>query len=307
MAFFDFDRRVQTFLIAGALASLTSCGGSVSLDGATDPSDASGDPPLIDVDPLPDVLDPDIVDPTGEGVCPEPATWELDIEEAGGTWPILTLRVSVNVPVEHIGDSSVEFSAEKKRIDAVRLVADNVYEIDYIWEGPVETWGDWDRVTARWNIACYDDAGTHERTLEDSWVVCVMDGTMWLNRDDDPDSCFMVDPPPPPPSEGRGAWMPSTEPPSQGLAGLPPVLRRGALRSSIHAAREADGTLALRVETGGPAAGSATHEWTVSAGSIEQHGDRATWVPPCMPGVHSVQVLSRSGEALCIEVLRIVV
>jgi hypothetical protein len=85
MAFFDFDKKVQTLLIAGSLVSMTACGcGSNAVDpvpdviDAVDPapdmidlSDPAGDVPDEDafpevVDPAPDVIDPP--DDTGEDV-----------------------------------------------------------------------------------------------------------------------------------------------------------------------------------------------------------------------------------------------
>ena len=79
MAFFEFDRKVQAMLIAGAMASMTGCGcGSQAVDPAPDIFHEA-------VDPAPDVIDmptdvPDAVDPAPDVIdmTPDP---EEDVDE----------------------------------------------------------------------------------------------------------------------------------------------------------------------------------------------------------------------------------
>ncbi len=300
MAFFDIDRRIQTLIIAGALASMGACSGGVSLDGAADgPVPDGDDPPHIDVDPVPDVLDPDMTVDPGD-TCPDPAGWAMEVTEGTLAWPVLTLRVSVNLHESFIGDATVDFTAERMTIDAVRRISDAAYEIDYRWEGPVDPWGSWDRLRLSWHIACYDDAGVHERALVEERILCISPSMIWLSWSSDPDDCMMVDPPPPPPD----GWSADLDGDTGGPGAIAPLLPKGVLRSGLHSALQADGSLRLWVEPSGAAASTASFGWTASGGLIEASGRHAVWFPPRDRGVHVVQVLTRSGPALSVDVLR---
>jgi hypothetical protein len=301
MAFFDIDRRIQTLIIAGALASMSACSGGVSLDGAADTAgpDHVDDPPHIDVDPLPDVLDPDL-SPDPPEACPEPSGWEMEVTEGTLAWPSLTLRVSVNLHESFIGDATVDFTAERMSVDEVRRISDSVYEIDYRWIGPVDPWGSWDRLRLSWHIVCHDDEGTHERTLEEQRILCISPGMIWLSWSSDPDDCMMVDPPPPPPD----GWSAEIDGDTGGPGAIAPLLPKGVLRAGLRSTLLPDGSLRLRVEPRGSASAMASYTWTASGGLLESSGREALWFPPVDRGVHVVQVLSRSGPALSVDVLR---
>ncbi|MBW2262333.1 MAG: hypothetical protein JRG91_10205 [Deltaproteobacteria bacterium] len=76
MAFFDFDQKVQALIIAGAMASMTACGGQNAVDPAPDIFEV--------VDPAPDVIDmsdPISDIPEVEEVPDEPLDEPLDVED----------------------------------------------------------------------------------------------------------------------------------------------------------------------------------------------------------------------------------
>lgn len=303
MAFFDFDRRIQTLLIAGAVASLTACGGTTHLDGATDmtgedlpdatdaPVDVSDDD-FGGVDPAPDVLD-------GSAVCPDPDTWQVSLTQESTSWPIMTLRVALNVDVAFIHESEPVFSVEKKTIVDTRMVAENTYEIDYRWDGALEhEYWDWDRLDISWRIVCDDEFGSHERTLAQSQILCVDGAYLWFAWGSEPDTCMVVDCVPDTMEPGE------TAPPSSD--GSTP-LERGVLRTRLRAFPSGSGNVKLVAVATGTAAGTATHAWVASSGELDIDADRAIWTPPSTPGVHTVQVTTTSGSALSVDVYRKIV
>jgi hypothetical protein len=310
MAFFDFDRRIQTLLIAGALASLSACGGSTSLDGGTD-TRVDGADERIDwvVDPAPDMIDPpadtgpDAVDPApdmldGPLLCPDPDTWGVSIANEAVAWPIMTIRVTLDIAPEYIHESDPVFTAEKKDIVDVRMVSANQYDVDYRWEGALEhEYWDWDRFNVSWRVRCTDDFGSYESTVTDSQILCVDGGWLWFAWGSDPDSCMVVDCVPDTMDTGtveNGSPTP----------GQPPALPRGALQTSLRAFPANGGAIRLEVAASGPASGSASFSWTASAGKLSALGSSALWLPPREPGVHTVQVTTSSGNALSVNVYR---
>jgi len=311
MAFFDLDRAVQTLLIAGAIATATSCGGTVNIHGDSDGSvdshvevvdplpdvlDTSPDHPDMG-DPPPDVLDPDLLDAETHGVCPDPVDWGLEVVEVVGGFPGMTLRVDLSVPPEFIDLSEPEFSVEKKTIVDTREVAANSWEIDYLWEGPIEPWGDWDRLDVTWRVRCDDDAGGAERVLEISRIVCVMEGYMWLGWGEDPGECMVVDPAPESMGSGSGPDGP----------GPGSLLDRTALAAKIAATPVEGGLVGLHAIVRGEASDGAGCEWSASGGWLLDDGEDALWIPPAGSGVHTVQVVARRGSALAIDVFRVTV
>ncbi len=305
MAFFDFDRRIQTLLIAGAMASLTACGGSTHLDGAADTTgdgrpdavDAAADTPLDvadddfgPVDPAPDVLD-------GSAVCPDPDTWQISLVQEATTWPIMTLRISLNVDDAFIHDSEPLFSVEKKSIVDTRMVTASTYDIDYRWEGALEhEYWDWDRLNVSWRVVCSDEFGSHERTLMQSQILCVDGGYLWFAWGSDPDSCMVVDCVPDSMDPGETTATSSEAP-----------LERGVLHTRLRAFPNGEGTVKLVAAATGTAAPAASHAWIASGGELITDGERALWTPPSSPGVHTVQVTTTSGNALSVDVYRKIV
>jgi hypothetical protein len=318
MAFFDCDHRIQTLLIACALASSTACGSTTDISGGSDArsdadvtvdtgGDTSFDTPLDTwngpeiVDPPPDVLDPDV-----HGVCPDPETWSVHAEEAGWDYPEMTLRVRLDVPVEFIDESTPEFTVEKKSIDAVREISPDVYEVDYRWFGPLEhTWWDWDRFDVSWRVRCVDAAGVHERLVSTRHVICIGEGYMWLSSDTDPElACMVVDCVPE--SMGHGSARDGAPSPSADAspADVPEILPRGALDARVVSTGVTGGAVGLKARASGFLAEGAAFEWRASSGRLEVEGDTATWHPPSAPGVHTVQVVARAGAALSVAVYR---
>ncbi len=307
MAFFDFDRRIQTLLIAGAMASLTACGGSTHLDGATDTTgdgrpdaaDATADAPMDvadddfgPVDPAPDVLD-------GSEVCPDPATWQVSLAQEDTTWPVMTLRVTLNVEDGFIHESEPLFSAEKKTIVDTRMVAANTYEIDYRWDGALEhEYWDWDRLNVSWRVVCNDEFGSHERTLTQSQILCVDGAYLWFAWGTEPDSCMVVDCVP-------DTMSPDDDAPLDRSAATP--LQRGVLQTRLRAFPDGGGTVKLVASATGTAAAAASHSWIASGGTLVADGESALWTPPSSPGVHTVQVTTTSGSALSVDVYRKIV
>lgn len=293
MAFFDFDRGIQTLLIAGALASTTACGGSTSLDGATDPARED----RVDlVDTFPEAVDPavDVLD--GPVTCPDPDTWEVSIAEQDVTWPEMTLRVTLDLDEELIAESDPVFTVEKKSIVDVRPVSAGVYDVDYRWEGPLEhEYWDWDQFEVSWRVRCVDDFGSYERTITRSRILCVDGGWIWIAWGSDPDSCMVVD------------CVPDTMPTVDAGDDRPAVLARGVLQTRLRDSPLPDGSVRLSIETAGPAAPSASHTWIAQAGKLSANGRNATWTPPAEPGAYAVQVVTRSAAALTIDVYRKIV
>ena len=301
MAFFDFDRRIQTLLIAGAMASMTACGGSTHLDGTTDTTH-DGRPDAADTtsDGVPDAVDPapDVLD--GSAVCPDPATWQVSITQDDTSWPIMTLRVELNVEDGFIHESEPVFTVEKKSIVDTRLVAANTYEIDYRWEGALEHgYWDWDRLDVSWRVVCNDEFGSHERTLVQEQILCVDGGYLWLAWGGDPDSCMVVD------------CVPDTMNPAGDdgtvTTGDAEPLERGVLRTRLRAFPDGDGAIRLVAAASGTAASAATYSWVASGGDLVIDGARARWTPPGSPGAHTVQVVTTAGSALSVDVYRKVV
>ena len=315
MAFFDFDRKIQTLLIAGALASLAGCGGTTSFDGSTDAPDEADDPAWEGVDPPPDAFDTldtgvdtldawedtghidppvDALDPDMHGVCPDPATWAVLVSDHAVAWPVGTFRIALNILPEFVDDGTFGVTALKKSVTDIRAISPGEYEIDYQWSGPLEhSWWDWDRLDVTWNVVCVDAYGTHERSLAIQQILCVTDGSMWVGWGSTGEECMVVD------------CVPDTmEAPSQ-PTGQP--MPRGVLKTDVVATRAPDGTVRLRVVARGAAAKGATHEWKASGGEIHPDGDTAAWHPPITPGIHAVQVVSRSGDAMSVEVYKLTV
>jgi len=308
MAFFDFDRKIQTLLIAGALASLPACSSKFEIDGATDGTPDVSPDQIEVVDPPPDMLDPpmdtrpdevEVVDPVVDvlddgGLCPDPAGWGMDIVEASSTYPRATLRVTLNIGPEYVDLSDPTFTVDKKTITDVRPISTVEYEVDYMWEGPLTTWWDWDRLNVSWHVRCDDSSGIHERTLTASQYICVDEYNIWLGLGSTPEeACMVVD------------CVPDTM--TTDAQAATSTLARGLLQTKIHASPQADGTVRLGVIASGPGSASATCSWTASAGTLEADGARARWLPPAEPGVYTVQVTTRSGKALSINVYRVTV
>lgn len=322
MAFFDFDRKLQTILIAASIASATACGGTTGLSGDTDAdTDATTDTVVdtsadtvsdtgFDTWHPPDVVDPppDMLDPDAHGVCPDTDTWAVTIGEQSVDFPNMTLRVTLNVPEEFIDDSSPEFTVEKRFIDDVRQVALNEYDIDYRWSGPLEYyWWDWDRLNVSWRVACYDASGTHEATVTQQRVICINEGYLYLGWDSDPESsCMVVDCVPDSmeehsaPSDEHSMKLDSI--PTDVPDGLP----RGALSTRIVAVPSSDGTIRLSAHSGGALATHAGYTWSATSGQLDTStGDTVVWHPPQTPGLHAVQVISTAGDALSIDVFKL--
>ena len=304
MAFFDFDRRIQTLLIAGAMASLTACGGSTHLDGATDTT-GEGVPDAVDTatdptsDGVPDAVDPapDMLD--GSDVCPDPDTWQVSMSQDDTTWPVMTVRIALNIEDPFIHESEPVFTVEKKSIVDTRMVAANTYEIDYRWDGPLEhEWWDWDRLNVSWRIVCGDEFGNYERTLVQSQILCVDGGYLWFAWGTEPDSCMVVDCVPDtmsPDETARAASVDSTP------------LERGVLHTRLRAFPDGEARVKLVAVATGKAAGAATHTWLASGGELAIDGAIALWTPPTTPGVHTVQVTTTSGSALSVDIHRRIV
>lgn len=300
MAFFDFDRKIQTIIIASTIATASACGGGESLSG-----DTGIHPDTVDVDtdwghgdPPPDAFEVPDTRPEPGPECPNPGEWEVSIDEHSMDGYVLTLRIRLNVPPEFLHESEPVFTVEKKTIEAVRSVSANEYEIDYRWSGPLEYyWWDWDRLNVSWHAACFDEYGAHSRVVEARTVICVGEGYIYLGWDDDPEmACAVVDCIPDP-YEARNDVSPD-----DGSDG-PTLLPRGILKTKIQAAPAPGGGVRLRARTSGTA-GGASFEWSASAGTLDTSGGNALWHPPPEPGVHTVQVTVISGAALVIEAYR---
>jgi hypothetical protein len=211
----------------------------------------------------------------------------------------MTLRVALNVDVAFIHESEPVFSVEKKTIVDTRMVAENTYEIDYRWDGALEhEYWDWDRLDISWRIVCDDAFGSHERTLVQSQILCVDGAYLWFAWGSEPDSCMVVDCVPDTMEPGE------TAPPSPD--GSTP-LERGVLVTRLRAFPDVEGRVKLVAVATGTAAGTATHDWIASSGELDVDEDRAIWTPPTTPGVHTVQVTTRSGSALSVDVYRKIV
>ena len=295
MAFFDFDRRIQTILIAGALAAAPACGTTESLQGETDARSDTRDVYEVEephIDPPPDAFE--VPGPA----CPDPDSWAVTMNEHDIDHPELRLRVFLNLDASFVHDSSVEFSAEKKEIVDVIRVSPTEYEIAYRWTGPLGYYfWDWDRIHVSWDVTCSDDAGTYTRTLTDLTTICVGEGYMYLGHDDDPDVSCTVDDCLPDAFEAKKETLEEGD-------GL---LTRGLVRTSLLAVPGKDGIVNLRTRTTGPLAADARFEWTASGGTIAPRGKEAVWHPPAEPGVHTIQVAVRSGTSMSIEAYRHVV
>jgi hypothetical protein len=281
MAFFDFDRRVQTFLIAGALASAGGCGGSVDIDGATDAT-------------VHDTVDAHEADADVPATCPEPGTWAVEISEDAVAWPTMTLRVSIDVPEEYLDESMPVFTVERKSVESVTRISDTEYEVVYLWEGPVESWGDWDRLHVEWTVACVDAEGRHGRVLEAEQLICVMEGGMWLGLGTEPMDCMMVDPAP----YRLEEWREPEE-----IEAPSPAVPPGRLETRLESWKGQAGAIRLLVRPSCPP-GEATFEWSASAGTIRASGPLAVWYPPAGGSVHVVQVATRTPGAVSVDAFR---
>ncbi len=315
MAFFDFDRKVQTLIIAGAIATASACGGTTDIQGESDGdtgTDTAMDTAMdtgFDTDAWPEMVDPppDMLDPDAHGICPDPATWQVSVSTHEVTWPTMLVRVLLNVPPEFIDESFPEFSVEKKSIDEVREISRGEYELVYRWSGPIEYgWWDWDRISVTWRVLCADVAGSHERVLTTQQIICVSEGYMYMGWGSDPESaCMVVDCVP----DSMGYHSAPIDTSPSGVdsrpADIPDALPKGALVTRIVAVPASAGAIHLTARSTGSLSAWAEHAWTVTAGRIEADGASAVWYPPVTPGLHVAQVTTTCGPAVSIDVFKI--